>query len=140
MDGFLFVVNPDGQIEFVTENIHTFLHYNKEELIGKSVYNIIHHGDHSRFGVLLNNPLLIYNTSILSPGSNHPTTPHMEQSPSGSKGNNSWNQRFTTKFNCRLLIKPPSDHDQTIEEKQTRVSQYETLQVNCMYLYIIHCL
>lgn len=124
----MFVVNSDGQIEFVTENIQQFLHYNKEELLGKSVYNIIHHGDHARFGVLLNNPLLIYGSSIVSPGPNLSTTPHMEQSPSGSKGNN-WNQRFTTKFNCRLLIKPPSDQDQTIEEKQTRVCQYETLQV-----------
>lgn len=53
----------------------------------------------------------------------------MEQSPSGSKGNN-WNQRISTNFNCRLLIKSPSEQDQTIEEKQTRVSKYETLQVN----------
>jgi len=127
LDGFLFVVNQDGQIEFVTENIQQFLHYNKDELLGKSVYNIIHHGDHTRFGALLNNPLLIY-PPIVSPGSNRPTTPLMEQSPSGSRGN-SWNQRFSSKFNCRLLIKPPSDQDQTIEEKQTRVCQYETLQV-----------
>ncbi|XP_060857713.1 nuclear receptor coactivator 3-like isoform X5 [Metopolophium dirhodum] len=129
LDGFLFVVNADSQIEFVTENIQQFLHYNKEELLGKSVYNIIHHGDHTKFGVLLNNPLLIYDSPIGSLGSNVPTTPLMEQSPSGSKGNN-WNQRFTKKFNCRLLIKPPSDQDQTIEEKQTRVSQYETLQIS----------
>lgn len=128
MDGFLFVVNPDGQIEFVTENIQRFLNYNKEELIGKSVYNIIHHGDHARFGILLNKPLLIYNTSALSPGCNRPTSPLMDQSPSGSKGNN-WNQKFTKKFNCRLLIKPQSDQNQTVEEKQTRVCQYETLQV-----------
>ncbi|CAH1732610.1 unnamed protein product [Aphis gossypii] len=129
LDGFLFVVNADSQIEFVTENIQQFLHYNKEELLGKSVYNIIHHGDHTKFGVLLNNSLLIYDSSIGPLGSNVPTTPLMEQSPSGSKGNN-WNQRFTKKFNCRLLIKPPSDQDQTIEEKQTRVSQYETLQIS----------
>lgn len=50
----------------------------------------------------------------------------MEQIPSGSKGN-SWNQKFSSKFNCRLLIKPPSD--QNINEKQTIFSQYETLQV-----------
>lgn len=121
-------MNSDGQIDFVTENIQQFLHYNKEELLGKSVYNIIHHGDHTRFGVLLNHPLSVFGSSVASPGSNLPATPLMEQSPSGSKGNN-WNQRLTTKFNCRLLIKPPSDQDQTIEEKQTRVCQYETLQV-----------
>lgn len=131
LDGFLFVVNSDKQIEFVTENIQQFLHYNKDELIGKSVYNIIHHGDHTRFGALLNNPLSIY-PPIVSPGSNRPTTPLMEQSPSGSK-ENSWNQRFSSKFNCRLLIKPLSDQDQTIEEKQTRVCQYETLQVIVIY-------
>lgn len=121
----------------MTENIQQFLHYNKEELIGKSVYNIIHHGDHSRFDVLLNNRLFIYNhTSVGSPGSSQPTTPHMEQSPSGSKGNN-WNQRFTTKFNCRLLIKQPSDQDLTIEEKLQRVEKYETLQV-ILFMKIYH--
>lgn len=120
----------------MTENIESILHYNREEVIGKSVYNIIHHGDHSRFGVLLNNPLLIYGSSIVSPSSTLPTTPHMEQSSSGSKGNN-WNQKFSTKFNCRLLIKPPSDQDQTIEEKQTRVCQYETLEVRIIGIYRI---
>lgn len=55
----------------------------------------------------------------------------MEQSPSGSKGNN-WNQRFNTKFNCRLLIKPQSEQDQTIEETQPRVNKYETLQVTLL--------
>lgn len=112
----------------MTENIQQFLRYNKDELLNKSIYNIIHHGDHTKFGALLNNSLSIYPPTV-SPGSNRPTTPLMEQSPSGSKGNN-WNQKFSSKFNCRLLIKPPSDQDQTIEEKQTRVCQYETLQVS----------
>ncbi|XP_050438231.1 nuclear receptor coactivator 2-like isoform X2 [Adelges cooleyi] len=129
LEGFLLVVSADGRIEFVSDNIEQFLNYNQEELIGESVYNFIHHGDHTRFGVLLNK-LLLYGSSIVSPGSTHSSASPMDHPPSGSKSNN-WNhRRFTTKFNCRLLVKPQSDQDQTIEEKQTRVCQYKTLQIS----------
>lgn len=49
LDGFLFVVNTDGKIEFVSENITSFIKYTQDDLDGKSIYNIIHHGDHGRF-------------------------------------------------------------------------------------------
>ncbi|CAL4256106.1 unnamed protein product, partial [Meganyctiphanes norvegica] len=45
--------------------------------------------------------------------------------PTSEKNNESRNRRF----NCRLLVKPPDDKDETIEEKQQRVSQYETMQI-----------
>ncbi|XP_050529794.1 nuclear receptor coactivator 2-like isoform X2 [Daktulosphaira vitifoliae] len=140
LEGFLLVVSADGRIEFVSDNIEQFLNYNQEELIGESVYNFIHHGDHTRFGLLLNNPLLIYSSSssIVSPpppgGSSQSSGSLMEQPPpsgGGNKGGNNWNRKFTTKFNCRLLVKPPpSDRDQTIEEKQSRPCQYKTLQIS----------
>lgn len=32
-------------------------------------------------------------------------------------------------FNCRFLVKPPDDKEETMEEKQQRVSQYESMQI-----------
>lgn len=32
-------------------------------------------------------------------------------------------------FTCRFLVKPPDDKDETMEEKQQRVSKYETMQI-----------
>lgn len=48
LEGFLFVVSKEGNVEFVTDNVTTFLNYNKDEVLGKSIYNFIHHGDHTR--------------------------------------------------------------------------------------------
>lgn len=49
LDGFLFVVNLEGKVEFVTENVHQFIKFAKDDVFGNSIYNIIHHGDHGRF-------------------------------------------------------------------------------------------
>jgi nuclear receptor coactivator 2 len=49
LDGFLFVVNQDGKIEFVSENVHSFLNFHQNELTGESIYNILAAGDHARF-------------------------------------------------------------------------------------------
>lgn len=49
LDGFLFVVNTEGKTEYVSENVAHFLHYQPQDLVGKSIYNFIHHGDHARF-------------------------------------------------------------------------------------------
>lgn len=32
-------------------------------------------------------------------------------------------------FICRFLVKPPDDKDETMEEKQQRVSKYESMQI-----------
>lgn len=49
LDGFLFVVNTEGKTEYVSDNVAHFLHYRPSDLVGKSIYNFIHHGDHARF-------------------------------------------------------------------------------------------
>lgn len=49
LDGFLFVVNTEGRVEYVTDNITEYINYAKNDVLGKDIYNIIHHGDHNNF-------------------------------------------------------------------------------------------
>lgn len=104
LEGFLFVVNPEGKVEFCTENITQFIKYRREEVLGQPVYNIIHHGDHARFSSWLL-PMSWSNDY-------HPPRPRT--------------------FNCRFLIKPPPDT--TVEEKQQRPSKYENMQISSTQL------
>ncbi|XP_072762163.1 uncharacterized protein [Anoplolepis gracilipes] len=105
LDGFLFVVNTEGRVEYVTENIKQYINYTKDDVLGKDIYNIIHHGDHNTFM-----PSLLPMSTLGWTSEPQPQT------------------RNRT-FNCRFLVKPPDDKDETMEEKQQRVSQYETMQI-----------
>ncbi|XP_043275325.1 nuclear receptor coactivator 2-like isoform X9 [Venturia canescens] len=102
LDGFLFVVSAEGRIEYVTDNIKQYINYSKDDVFGKDIYNIIHHGDHQAFVESL--PMLLGWTC--------------DPQPQTRKGS----------FNCRFLVKP-DDKDETMEQKQQRVSQYETMQI-----------
>ncbi|XP_044595968.1 nuclear receptor coactivator 3 isoform X5 [Cotesia glomerata] len=104
LDGFLFVVNTEGRVEFVTDNIQQYINYTKEDVLGKDIYNIIHHGDHQAFMPSLM-PMSIGWTSEPQVQSRNRT------------------------FNCRFLVKPPDDQEESIEEKQQRISKYESMQI-----------
>ncbi|KAK7484351.1 hypothetical protein BaRGS_00024356, partial [Batillaria attramentaria] len=109
LEGFLFMVNSQGKVEFVSENVTQYLKYSQDDLVGKSIYNVIHVGDHAQFSNSLV-PMSLA-TSIAWPND------------SPSKGRN---------FNCRMLIKPPCEEDEDVEVKQTYVSQYESMHITAI--------
>ncbi|KAK8725724.1 hypothetical protein OTU49_010709 [Cherax quadricarinatus] len=108
LDGFLFLVSNEGKIEFVSDKVSHFIKFTSEDLTGKSIYNIIHVGDHPKFS-----------SCFLSLG-------WSSEPPCDSSRNRS--------FNCRLLVRPPDDQEETMEERQQRVSQYENMQISTVLL------
>ncbi|KRT85618.1 HLH domain containing protein [Oryctes borbonicus] len=106
LEGFLFVVNAEGKVEHVTKNVNNFIKYTEEEVLGKSIYNFIHHGDHARF------------SSSLLP------------MPIG------WASEPTNKsrsFSCRLLVKP-DDPEDLGDDKQPREARYELMFISSTQL------
>ncbi|XP_015108590.1 nuclear receptor coactivator 2 isoform X7 [Diachasma alloeum] len=110
LDGFLFVVNTEGRVEYVTDNIQDYLNYTKDDVFGKIIYNYIHHGDHQSF------------------------MPNMLPIPLGLPNVDPQPLVRNRMFNCRFLVKPPDDKDETMEEKQQRVFKYETMHVSAALL------
>ncbi|KAM6147361.1 nuclear receptor coactivator 3 [Erethizon dorsatum] len=105
LDGFLFVVNRDGNIVFVSENVTQYLQYKQEDLVNTSVYNILHEEDRKDF--LKNLPKSTVN---------------------GVSWTNETQRQKSHTFNCRMLMKTTLDVLEDMHTSPEVRHRYETMQ------------
>uniref|UniRef100_I3MPX3 Nuclear receptor coactivator 3 n=1 Tax=Ictidomys tridecemlineatus TaxID=43179 RepID=I3MPX3_ICTTR len=105
LDGFLFVVNRDGNIVFVSENVTQYLQYKQEDLVNTSVYNILHEEDRKDF--LKNLPKSTVN---------------------GVSWTSETQRQKSHTFNCRMLMKTTHDILEDMNTSPEMRQRYETMQ------------
>uniref|UniRef100_A0A8D2BBD1 histone acetyltransferase n=1 Tax=Sus scrofa TaxID=9823 RepID=A0A8D2BBD1_PIG len=105
LDGFLFVVNREGNIVFVSENVTQYLQYKQEDLVNTSVYSILHEEDRKDF--LKNLPKSTVN---------------------GVTWTNETQRQKSHTFNCRMLMKIPHDIPEDMNTSPEMRQRYETMQ------------
>lgn len=105
LDGFLFVVNRDGNIVFVSENVTQYLQYKQEDLVNTSVYSILHEEDRKDF--LKNLPKSAVN---------------------GVSWTNEAPRQKSHTFNCRMMVKTGHNLLEDVGSNQDSHQRFETMQ------------
>ncbi len=108
LEGFAFLLNHDGKVEYVTDNVTEFIKFTKDEILGKRIFSIIHPADHGRF------------SSCLLPTS-------VSNWNQGGSGGGSNQQPKNSPFNCRMLVKSSEDIEDALADSKEH--SYEQLQV-----------
>uniref|UniRef100_A0A8C4WVX7 Nuclear receptor coactivator 1 n=2 Tax=Eptatretus burgeri TaxID=7764 RepID=A0A8C4WVX7_EPTBU len=101
LDAFFFVVNAEGYLAFVSENVRCYLGFGQEELLNSYVYNLLHIGDHEEF-------------------SRHLPKPPANSTPWHSDGT----RHSSHTFHCRMLVHRSNNEAATPAAED----QYETMQ------------
>lgn len=116
LEGFAFLLNHDGKVDYVTDNVSQFIKFTKDEILGKNIYTIVHSKDHGKF------------SSCLLP------TSMGNRNQGGSGGGSS--QQKNRSFNCSMLIKSSDDFDESVTDSKEH--KYEEVQVCEFVLKIIN--
>lgn len=113
LDGFIFVVAPDGKIMYISETASVHLGLSQVELTGNSIYEYIHNSDQEEMNSILSLHQPAAAQQSNSPhNSNSPTSisPDSQQSNGTGMGNHFSSQNFNH---------PGLPHTQTIELERT---------------------
>ena len=115
LDGFMFItMGNEGSIEFVSDNVLDYLGFRQEDfLTQKIIFNFIHHGDHARFRVNLEPE----------------TWKTWKKLPQNTGGRQGFDRSKV--FNLRFKINN-EPKDESLEERQQRLDQYENMQVSAI--------
>ncbi|KAF8791893.1 mucin-17-like isoform X2 [Argiope bruennichi] len=115
LDGFLFIVNCDGKVEFISDNISNFLKFREDEIFEKNIYNFIHPDDQAIFHS---------NLLLMMPLGN---------GRDWSADNNCKSNKQAKHFACRFLVKQ-EEPEIKMENKEPQQPQYENLNITANYM------
>lgn len=62
LNGFLFIINSESTVQFISENVDSYLKFTQGELVGTSLYNLVHEDDHIQLSEYLRRAFAVCST------------------------------------------------------------------------------
>ncbi|XP_033212679.1 single-minded homolog 2 isoform X2 [Belonocnema kinseyi] len=97
LDGFIFVVAPDGKIMYISETASVHLGLSQVELTGNSIFEYIHEGDRDEMAAILSLPVLPQ-----APGYGPGIIPSSALPPPNARGDIEIERAFFIRMKCVL--------------------------------------